>query len=742
MDPLVLFIGSPKLPSSYAVPNAFRTVTCTAEDALERAKATDVAQLLIVEQQAFVGAKTYEAAASLDTAGGMLGGCLTEPSGGRRFGSVFATVPFGPYEVEPFSLVDSGNTGQTPSADGVDVVAPGLYLVDKEAFIAVGGFCAGLGQPWRGYDLCLRFRAAGKPVRWDAQLAFSLELGVVSPEEAVDHRDFMRIWEKQLAAHFDLETPSRGGIRRTIRSPYGQRETVSVPLPPTEVILYGQGSIAQMQLRGATRVRRLSFRDARGDEAQAVRALDEALRTRSERYLVLVEAGSTKPEPGWLERMLVELESNPNLRGVREKGRAALAVSRLPLHVTPGSAATIADALDVLLEPARSPGTNVSVVYVAHARVNVHWTSFEGVYGSEPDVDYHVVATSSRPESVDALSKYSTLDLTVDDSRTMAGGINAALARAKGDIVVIIGDDFYPPQEWLPLIREAFTLRPDMGILGLSAVFVDGPQCIDLGYADMKVFKALVASRRIALARDARLTDRLAALALAVDRRALAVVGGFDERLGAGRWGIEDLTLRMRAAGYRAYVTEDLFLHRFPTTEGEPFLNEPEEEARRAAIFVQKWNLQTRNLENFDGAAAIARGFDSTRDFVALADSRAEARSLRDSYGAVFVGSCSDENELDAIAPHLRRYFSAFSARDETLFVIGVGGEELKLETVSARARAILRKTDRGFEDAPDVAILRSDVKEDWLESVPAGPRHRLDELDDISPSGLRRALV
>jgi hypothetical protein len=228
----------------------------------------------------------------------------------------------------------------------------------------------------------------------------------------------------------------------------------------------------------------------------------------------------------------------------------------------------------------------------------------------------------------------------------------------------------------------------------------------------------------------------------------LRAVGGFDERLGGGRWGIEDLTLRIRAAGYEAYVAQDLFAHRFPPKDSHPYLNESAEESVRARIFAEKWGLRENELGGFNPIQFVARGFDPARDFIAVHDVRAQQTELRERYDAVFVAACADRSDIDAVATTLRRYFQAFSSTDDVLFAIGVG-DDLDVEAVSARVRAVARKNGVGLDAAADVVI--SPLGENprrWIDTLAAGPRHcvhgdgplSLTRMDDLSPSGFRRA--
>jgi GT2 family glycosyltransferase len=767
MSLAVLFIGTASMATLRAVPHGLEHTTCSAAESREAARNSQADRLLIVEAGTHLPSSSFVSAQNIDARGGLVGGCSVDGSM-LRFGSVFAQVSFGPYDMDPFALVDlsGGAQRERPDPEGIDTIAPGAFIVDRAAFVELGGLDPILGSPWRAYDISLRFRDAGKMVRYERTLTFVHESALATPTEAADRREFMQRWNARLTAHFDLDMPARGGVRRAVRLPMGQRDAAAQAVPPVDIILYGDGTLSPNSVRLSTRVRLAAIRDGRADESEAVGLLRNALQTRSDRYIVLLRADA-QLDSRWLERMIVEVESTANMCGVSEPGRTLLSLSKIPLDVQPAPDLSHMDpAIKQVLEGAQRRSrivrgntpqsivrsearVPVSVILVAQSNAEFGKTSFEGTYAGDLGVEYLAVGTPTRSGMLDWLKGYPTIDLIVDDSKNLGVGLNIALARAKGDIVVVMGDEFFPPRDWITMVRDSFAIRPETGILGFSSVSVEGPQAVDTGYNDIKAYHVYAGSRRETMRREVHLAPRLSALIFALDARALRSVGGFDERLGGGRWGIEDLTLRIRAAGYEAYVAEDVFTHRFPPELSNPYLNEPAEEATRGAIFADKWGLRPAEIVGFNAAPLVARGFDPTRDFVPLRHAADEQAGLRDNYDAVFVAACETEADLQTVAAALRRYFQAFRSGDAVLFAIGVSAD-LDVEAVSGRARAIARKSGVDLDQTADVVIAPyGEELEKWVASLAAGPRHcvhggdlltSVSRLEDLSPSGFRRA--
>ncbi|MBV8151500.1 MAG: hypothetical protein JOY59_08085, partial [Candidatus Eremiobacteraeota bacterium] len=466
---LVLALGPLRRELRRALPSGVDVIEAEARDAVAVLASRAEEDVLVIDP-ALVGA--FEFRSPCTAGGGIAGGCALEAGGRVRFGAVFSAAVHGPYASEAIGLVESPASApeRRPAPDAIDAVNAGAYVVDRAAFVAAGGFDPHFGEPWRTYDLCLRLRERGAPVRWEATLAFHIVERPAGPGAPVDRRDFDRRYGARMATRVDFETPARGAIRRAVRLPLGQHEIHAIALPPVELIVVGDGDVNPW--RAATEVKIARVRDGRGDGFKLLR---EALRTRADRYLAVVDAGLPPPER-WLERMLVDLESAANTCAVRERGRTLIALGRIPLDVhLPASAASLDAALEAFLREAstrgrvvrgtsfapvstsepRSAAPSTSVIVLAHSTENIHEYAFDKLYGGDLETDYHVVVPTARPELLARLRNYSTLDVIADESRNFARGLNAALARSRGDLIALIADDFYPSADWLDILRGA-----------------------------------------------------------------------------------------------------------------------------------------------------------------------------------------------------------------------------------------------------------------------------------------------
>ncbi len=172
-----------------------------------------------------------------------------------------------------------------------------------------------------------------------------------------------------------------------------------------------------------------------------------------------------------------------------------------------------------------------------------------------------------------------------------AGGVNAGVAAARGDTVLVLNNDTQAATNLLTELHAVLASDPTIAAVAPVSNHVKGSAMLPIGSRG----KDTAARARIAAelaAEPVRMqdVDTLAGLCLLVRRQTFATVGAFDERFGHGNFEDDDFCLRLRLLGHRLVIARRAFLHH----EGHATfrslgLEIGAEIRRRRTQFVAKW---------------------------------------------------------------------------------------------------------------------------------------------------------
>jgi GT2 family glycosyltransferase len=170
-------------------------------------------------------------------------------------------------------------------------------------------------------------------------------------------------------------------------------------------------------------------------------------------------------------------------------------------------------------------------------------------------------------------------------------GCNQALARARGDYLVLLNNDTVVTAGWLDgLVGWALHDWPTVGLVGPVTNYSRPPQQIAVEYQDLSGLDAFAAHRWREQAGKAVEADRLTGFCLLLRRAVFERIGGFDERYGLGFFDDDDLSVRARHAGFRLLVAQDVFVHHFGSRTFTALgVNCPEQLRRNFQQFRAKW---------------------------------------------------------------------------------------------------------------------------------------------------------
>jgi GT2 family glycosyltransferase/tetratricopeptide (TPR) repeat protein len=143
-------------------------------------------------------------------------------------------------------------------------------------------------------------------------------------------------------------------------------------------------------------------------------------------------------------------------------------------------------------------------------------------------------------------------------------GCNQGLAQARGRYIVFLNNDTVVTDAWLDgLVSWALRDWPAVGMVGAVTNASRAPQQVPVDYQGLDGVDRFVARRRRAYAGQALEVERLTGFCLLARRDVLERVGGFDERYGLGLFDDDDLCVRVRQAGFRLLLAQDVFVHHF-----------------------------------------------------------------------------------------------------------------------------------------------------------------------------------
>ncbi len=256
------------------------------------------------------------------------------------------------------------------------------------------------------------------------------------------------------------------------------------------------------------------------------------------------------------------------------------------------------------------------------------------------------------------------------ENRGFAGGNNQGMAIARGEFVIVLNNDVLVTDGWVEGLLAPFGRIPTLGMSAPRSNKVAGSQQLEIAqYATADEYQSFAQRTRRESAGMGWLTDRAIGFCLCIDRRVIEEVGGFDEQYDVGNFEDDDFSLRVRSAGYKILVCDDVVIHHFGSkTFAANKIDYANTMQRNWAIFAKKWDFPKAYPTNgYSSVHAIARGFDRAKHFAPLA--------LPSSSKVRFVASVSNESDWENLAAFVKRFARAFGSKDPVMLDIAAFGE-------------------------------------------------------------------
>jgi GT2 family glycosyltransferase/glycosyltransferase involved in cell wall biosynthesis len=170
---------------------------------------------------------------------------------------------------------------------------------------------------------------------------------------------------------------------------------------------------------------------------------------------------------------------------------------------------------------------------------------------------------------------------------------NLGIAQATGDYIVLLNNDTIVTRVWLSKLLDHL-VDQQVGLVGSVTNGVSNEAYVEMQFTDtdgLDVFASKLARERANILTPIKV---LAMYCVAGRKDVFQQIGPLDEQFGIGMFEDDDYSLRIRQAGYRIAVAEDVFIHHFGRSGfkilGDELYLALFEENRRK--FEAKWNVK------------------------------------------------------------------------------------------------------------------------------------------------------
>lgn len=316
-------------------------------------------------------------------------------------------------------------------------------------------------------------------------------------------------------------------------------------------------------------------------------------------------------------------------------------------------------------------------------------------------------------------------------------GCNQGMAMAEGEFIVLLNNDTVVTEGWLEGLLKPMVQEPTIGASGPRSNRASGLQQLPFvpyggDMAEMQQFARWYSDVHQG---QAIFVPRLIGFCCAIRGTALQRIGGFDTRFGIGNFEDDDLSMRLKAAGFKLCITEEVFIHHYGSAT---FISERIDYNKSMAEnwhrFAAKWGLEPSAppdaypLERFANLR-----LDPARDVVPILVPEAPPAPIAQSKGFHFL-ALPDWGDLPTVTEAIAAFAQTFDAQDDVALLLWVdpNGPRTTAQVAEALGPALAARgiggegcADLVLFDAPGDALRRARIYRAAQALLPLGdPTH------------------
>ena len=207
-----------------------------------------------------------------------------------------------------------------------------------------------------------------------------------------------------------------------------------------------------------------------------------------------------------------------------------------------------------------------------------------------------IVDNNSRPETRSYLKKISKkhnhIKLKLNNKNYgFSKGNNQGVALSKGYYVLILNNDTLVPEGWEIKLINSLNVDKNIGSIGVLSNSISGRQQLEtIPYNNDDEYFIYAKKRINDPTKKLTPRRRLAGFCMLFRKKVYNEVGGFSEEYKIGNFEDDDLSLKLRHAGYSLMVDESVLIHHFGSMSfSKNNINYNDTFSTNSSIFKRKW---------------------------------------------------------------------------------------------------------------------------------------------------------
>lgn len=238
----------------------------------------------------------------------------------------------------------------------------------------------------------------------------------------------------------------------------------------------------------------------------------------------------------------------------------------------------------------------VSIVILAYNKLDYTKLCIESIFKYTNHLNYELIAvnngsTDGTKEYFDSLPNVRALHL--EENVGVSNGFNEGMKIAKGKYTACVCNDFIFTPRWLDNLLTCIESDESIGYVSPGASLISNYQQINGTYSNIEEMFQFAEKYNVSDPRKWEERIRLMPCVLMVRTELLKKIGYYDPAFYFGEFADDDISFRIRRAGYKLVFCKDTFTYHFGSvTVRDDQVNNNSMEISRE-IFRKKYNLDS-----------------------------------------------------------------------------------------------------------------------------------------------------